>query len=139
MNNANIRLNLSNYSQKCTSCRTSVRRDTLQELQQMFVSHDGRPLKSCKTCRDNRALKSGGRPITRTSYDLDGHYDTHDEFIEGVSSFLEQHDDHKFDLAAQSMRIRAVLSTNTFVETDVSMTDCAQTGDRALQTRAAML
>ncbi|ODQ69016.1 hypothetical protein LIPSTDRAFT_76513 [Lipomyces starkeyi NRRL Y-11557] len=140
MNNANIRLNLSNYSQKCTSCRTLVRRDTLQELQQMFVSHDGRPLKSCKTCRDNRALKSGGRPITRTSYDLDGrHYDTHDEFIEGVPSFLEQHDDHKFDLAAQSMRIRAALSTNTFVETDVSMTDCAQTGDRALQTRAAML
>ncbi|KAK9351069.1 hypothetical protein V1523DRAFT_41775 [Lipomyces doorenjongii] len=53
MNNANIRLNFSNYSQKCTSCRTLVRRDTLQELQQMFVSHDGRPLKSCKTCRDN--------------------------------------------------------------------------------------
>ncbi|KAK9233721.1 hypothetical protein V1525DRAFT_460029 [Lipomyces kononenkoae] len=105
----------------------------------MFVSHDGRPLKSCKTCRDNRASKRGGRPMKRTGYDLDGHYDTHDAFIEGLSSFLEQHDDHKFDLATQSLRIRAALSTNTFVETDVSMTDRAQTDDRALQKRAAML
>ncbi|KAK9235202.1 hypothetical protein V1525DRAFT_283041 [Lipomyces kononenkoae] len=139
MNNANIRLNFSNYSQKCTSCRTLVRRDTLQELQQMFESHDGRPLKSCKTCRDNRASKSGGRPMKRTGYDLDGHYDTHDEFIECLSSFLEQHDDHKFDLATQSLRIRAALSTNTFVDMDVSMTGCAQTDDSALQKRAAML
>ncbi|KAK9363398.1 hypothetical protein V1504DRAFT_437910 [Lipomyces starkeyi] len=120
MNKTNSPLNFSNYSQKCASCRTLVRRDTLQELQQMFVSHDGRPLKSCKTCRDNRALKSGGRPTTRTSYDLDEHFDTHEEFIEAVSSFLEQHDDYKFNLAAQSLRIRAALSANMFIETDVS-------------------
>ncbi|KAK9238969.1 hypothetical protein V1525DRAFT_439025 [Lipomyces kononenkoae] len=56
------------------------------------------------------ASKSGGRPMKRTGYDLDEHYDTHDEFIEGLSSFLEQHDDHKFDLATQSLRIRAALS-----------------------------
>ncbi|KAK9343550.1 hypothetical protein V1522DRAFT_230907 [Lipomyces starkeyi] len=138
MNNAKVPLNLSSYSQKCTSCRTLVRRDTLQELQQMFVSHDGRPLKSCKTCRDNRALKSGGRATKRTSYDLDEHYDTHEEFIEALSSFLEQHDDHKFDFAAQSLRIRATLSANMFIESEVSVATCAQTGDRDLQTQVAM-
>ncbi|KAK9371881.1 uncharacterized protein V1513DRAFT_461019 [Lipomyces chichibuensis] len=137
VNNANGPLYFSNYSQKCASCRTLVRRDTLQELQQMFVSHDGRPLKSCKTCRDKRALKSGGTPTTRTNYDLDEHYDTHEEFIEAVSSFLEQHDDHKFNLEAHSLRIRAALSAN--IETDVSTATRAQTGDRALQTRVAML
>ncbi|KAK9483549.1 hypothetical protein V1527DRAFT_498314 [Lipomyces starkeyi] len=114
MKSANSPLNVSNYSQKCASCRTLVRRDTLQELQQMF-------------------------PTTRASYDLDEHYDTHEEFIEAVSSFLEQHDNHKFNLAAQSLRIRAALSDNMFIETDVSMATCAQTGTRALQTRVAML
>ncbi|KAJ8099080.1 hypothetical protein POJ06DRAFT_282218 [Lipomyces tetrasporus] len=108
--------------QKCASCRTLVSRDTLQELQQMFVSHDGRPLKSCKT----RSLKSGGRPTTRTSYDLDDHYATREGFIEAVSSLLEQHDDHKFNLAAQSLRIRAAPSANMYIETDVSMATCAQ-------------
>ncbi|KAK9250922.1 hypothetical protein V1507DRAFT_499713 [Lipomyces tetrasporus] len=121
MNNANSPLNFSNYSQKCASCRTLVRRDTLQEIQQMV---------RCKTCRDN--WWAGGRPTTRTSYDLDDHYATHEEFIEGVSSFLEQLDDH-------SLRIRAALSANMFIETDVSMATCAQTGDRALQTRVAMM
>ncbi|KAK9371487.1 uncharacterized protein V1513DRAFT_386716, partial [Lipomyces chichibuensis] len=65
----------------------------------------------------------------RTNYDLDEHYDTHEEFIVAVSSFLEQHDDHKFNLEAQSLRIR----------TDVSTATRAQTGDRALQSRVAML
>ncbi|KAK9311507.1 hypothetical protein V1524DRAFT_418945 [Lipomyces starkeyi] len=116
MNNPKGPLNLSNYSQKCNSCRTL----------------------SCKTCRDNKASKSGGRSTTRTSYDLDEQYDTHEEFIEAVSSFLEQRDDHKFDLAAQSLRIRATLTANMFIETDVSMAMCAKTGDMALQTRVAM-
>ncbi|KAK9481964.1 hypothetical protein V1527DRAFT_499439 [Lipomyces starkeyi] len=95
MNNTNSRLNLSNYSQKCTSCRTTVRRDTLQELEQI--------------------------PTKRTSYDLDEHYDTHEEFIEAVSLFLEHHDDHKFDLAAESLKIRAALSENMALQTRVAM------------------
>ncbi|KAK9374812.1 uncharacterized protein V1513DRAFT_444467 [Lipomyces chichibuensis] len=113
MNNANGPLNFSNYSQNCASCKTL----------QIFVSHDGRPLKSCKTCRDNG----------RTTYDLDEHYDTHEEFTETVSSLLKQHDDHKFNLAAQSLKIRTALSANIlFIETDVSMaTLCTNCHDGA--------
>ncbi|KAK9246083.1 hypothetical protein V1506DRAFT_553367 [Lipomyces tetrasporus] len=87
----------------------------------MFVSHDGRLLKSCKTCCEPVTI-----PTTRTSYDLDDHYATREEFIEAVSSLLEQHDDHKFNLAAQSLRIRAAPSANMYIETDVSMATCAQ-------------
>ncbi|KAK9372947.1 uncharacterized protein V1513DRAFT_450598, partial [Lipomyces chichibuensis] len=57
-------------------------------------------MKSCKICRDKRALKSGGTPMTRTNYDLDEHYDTHEEFIEA------------FILEAQSLRIRAAQLAN---------------------------
>ncbi|KAK9252086.1 hypothetical protein V1507DRAFT_481925 [Lipomyces tetrasporus] len=87
----------------------------------MFVSHDGRPLKSCKTRCEPVTI-----PTTRTSYDLDDHYATREGFIEAVSSLLEQHDDHKFNLAAQSLRIRAAPSANMYIETDVSMATCAQ-------------
>ncbi|KAK9237122.1 hypothetical protein V1525DRAFT_405034 [Lipomyces kononenkoae] len=85
----------------------------------------GHPV-ACKTCRDNKALKSGGRPTKRISYDLDEHYDTHEEFIGALSSFLEQHDDNKFDLAAESLKIRAALTANILIETDVSFAICAQ-------------
>ncbi|KAK9489054.1 hypothetical protein V1508DRAFT_407298 [Lipomyces doorenjongii] len=55
------------------------------------------------------------------------------KFIEAVSRA------YTFDLAAQSLRIKATLSANMFMQTDVSTATCAQTGDRALQTRVAML
>ncbi|KAK9352086.1 hypothetical protein V1523DRAFT_441396 [Lipomyces doorenjongii] len=43
----------SKYCRKCLSCRSWIRCETLQGLQQMFVSIDGKPLKSCQRCRDN--------------------------------------------------------------------------------------
>ncbi|KAK9314951.1 hypothetical protein V1524DRAFT_380612 [Lipomyces starkeyi] len=42
----------SKYCQKCAACRTLVRCDTLQELQQMYSGRDVHAFKTCKKCRD---------------------------------------------------------------------------------------
>ncbi|KAK9372115.1 uncharacterized protein V1513DRAFT_453287, partial [Lipomyces chichibuensis] len=73
----------SKYCRKCTPCRTWVRCETLQELQ--------------------RAATNQTRGSKRAGYDHDECYETHDEFIEALSWFLEQHDNHKFDAAAHSL------------------------------------
>ncbi|KAK9373817.1 uncharacterized protein V1513DRAFT_447650 [Lipomyces chichibuensis] len=129
----------SEYCRKCTSCRTWVRCETLQELQQMFVSLDGQPLRSCKKCRENRAAKSQSRGSKRAGYDHDECYETHDEFIEALSSFLEQHDNHKFDAAAQSLKVKTTLTSTFVIGNDISVANCAQGGDLDLQKRAVML
>ncbi|KAK9350363.1 hypothetical protein V1523DRAFT_90260 [Lipomyces doorenjongii] len=44
--------------------------------------------------------------IEVSSIDLDERYETHEAFFEAVPSFLEQHDNHKFDAAVQSLRMK---------------------------------
>ncbi|KAK9328251.1 hypothetical protein V1520DRAFT_262614, partial [Lipomyces starkeyi] len=119
--------------------RTWVGCESFQELQLPFVSLDGQPLKSCKKCRDNSAAKSQNRGNKCAGYDLDEYYETHEEFIEAVSSFLEQHDNHKFDAAARSLTIKATLAPTFLVENDIAVANCAQSGNSDLQKRAAML
>ncbi|KAJ8098596.1 hypothetical protein POJ06DRAFT_282574 [Lipomyces tetrasporus] len=94
----------------------------------MFVSFDGKPLKSCQKCRDNEL-----------DFDLDECYETHEDFVEGVSSFMEQHDNHKFDAAVQSLRMKVTLTSTFLIENDISVATCAQSGDQELQRRAAMI
>ncbi|KAK9243323.1 hypothetical protein V1506DRAFT_555486 [Lipomyces tetrasporus] len=121
-----------NYCRKCASCRSWIRCETLQGLQQMFVSFDGKPLKSCQ----NRAAKSKSEEL---EFDLDECYETHEDFVEGVSSFMEQHDNHKFDAAVQSLRMKVTLTSTFLIENDISVATCAQSGDQELQRRAAMI
>jgi hypothetical protein len=42
----------SKYCQNCAACRTLVRCDTLQELQQMYSGRDGHAFKTCRKCGD---------------------------------------------------------------------------------------
>ncbi|KAK9250525.1 hypothetical protein V1507DRAFT_467244 [Lipomyces tetrasporus] len=102
----------------------------------MFVSFDGKPLKSCQKCRDNRAAKNKSEEL---DFDLDECYETHEDFVEGVSSFMEQHDNHKFDAAVQSLRMKVTLTSTFLIENDISVATCAQSGDQELQRRAAMI
>ncbi|KAK9234005.1 hypothetical protein V1525DRAFT_440141 [Lipomyces kononenkoae] len=69
--------------------------------------------------------------------DLDACYDTHEEFVEAVSAFLTQHDDHKFDLTAQPLKIKATLSSTFCIDNDVSIGACAVSTDGDLQRRHA--
>ncbi|KAJ8100274.1 hypothetical protein POJ06DRAFT_281389 [Lipomyces tetrasporus] len=103
----------SNYSQKCVSCGTLVCCETFQELQKMFITADGRPAKTCKRCRDNATKR-------RSSFDLDEQFENHDEFIEIISSFMEQRDGHIFDPDAHSVRFRATLADCFVIENDAS-------------------
>ncbi|KAK9356262.1 hypothetical protein V1523DRAFT_262170 [Lipomyces doorenjongii] len=73
-------------------------------------SLDGRPLKSCQRCRANKSTKTKNTPFTRTGFDLDEYYQTHEDFIESVSSFLELNDNHIADADLQSLRIKAILA-----------------------------
>ncbi|KAK9236685.1 hypothetical protein V1525DRAFT_389238 [Lipomyces kononenkoae] len=58
-------------------------------------------------------------------FDLDACYDTHEEFVEAVSAFLKQHDDHKYDLTAQPLKIKATLSSTFCIDNNVSIGACA--------------
>ncbi|KAK9318744.1 hypothetical protein V1517DRAFT_355549 [Lipomyces orientalis] len=111
----------SNYSQKCVFCFTLVCGETLQDLQKMFTTADGRPAKTCKRCRDNAREKSI-RVMRRSSFDLDEQFENYDEFIEILSSFMGQRDGHIFDPDAHA--------------NDVSVAKCAQSSDENLQKRA---
>ncbi|KAK9482958.1 hypothetical protein V1527DRAFT_311043 [Lipomyces starkeyi] len=71
------------------------------------------------------------------SYDLDEPFETHEDFIEVVSSFLERHDNHTFNAEAQSLKLRVTLSESFVLGNDVSVTQCAQTENRELQRQAA--
>ncbi|KAK9334358.1 hypothetical protein V1521DRAFT_375118 [Lipomyces starkeyi] len=76
------------------------------------------------------------RATKRTSYGLDEQFESHDDFIEIISSFMEQHDSHAFDADAHSLRFRATLAECFVIENDVSVGSCAQTNDQSLQKRA---
>ncbi|KAK9243959.1 hypothetical protein V1506DRAFT_555031 [Lipomyces tetrasporus] len=70
---------------------------------------------------------------------LDGCYDNHEEFVEAVSSFLEQHDSHVFDSSLPSLRIKATLKSTFLIDNDISVETCTQTSDQDVQQHAAVL
>ncbi|KAK9488982.1 hypothetical protein V1527DRAFT_448987 [Lipomyces starkeyi] len=76
-------------------------------------------------------------PFKRTGFELDEYYQTHEDFIESVSSFLELNDNHITDADLQSLRMKATLAPDLLIESDMSMTCCAQETD--LQRRAVIL
>ncbi|KAK9349764.1 hypothetical protein V1523DRAFT_356486 [Lipomyces doorenjongii] len=125
----------SEYCQKCASCRTLVCCATFQGVQQMFVGNGGKSVKSCKNCRDNAKTKV--REQKDASYNLDEQFETHEDFIEVVSSFLERHDKHIFSPEMESLKLRVTLSESFVLGNDVSVALCAQTEDRELQIKAA--
>ncbi|KAK9368836.1 hypothetical protein V1509DRAFT_609236 [Lipomyces kononenkoae] len=55
------------------------------------------------------------------------------------SAFLKQNDDHKFDLTAQPLKIRATLASTFCIDNDVSIGACAVTTDSDLLRRVVML
>ncbi|KAK9233769.1 hypothetical protein V1525DRAFT_415435 [Lipomyces kononenkoae] len=130
-------LNDSSYSQKCVSCGTLVCCETPQDLQKMFSTADGRLTKTCERCREKAKQRENSiRATKRTSYDLDEQFESYDDFIEIISSFMEQHDSHTFDADAHSLRFRATLGESFVIENDVSVGTCAQSNDQSLQKRA---
>ncbi|KAK9235978.1 hypothetical protein V1525DRAFT_458055 [Lipomyces kononenkoae] len=139
MNDQQVTIIDSKYCQKCAACRTQVCCDTLFELQQWYSSKDGHALKTCKKCRDMKASKQQGDASKRTSFDLDGCYETHEEFVDAVSSFMELHDNHVFDAFDQSLRMKATLTSTFLIDNEISVEACTQNADHDLQKRAAIL
>ncbi|KAK9236379.1 hypothetical protein V1525DRAFT_218778 [Lipomyces kononenkoae] len=129
----------SQYCRKCPSCRRQIRCDTLQELANVFAGVDGQAFRSCLKCRSKRAGKNQTGVSQSAGFDLDAGYDTHEELVEAVSAFLKQHDDHKFDLTAQPLKIKATLSSTCCIDNDVSIGACAVSTDGDLQRRVAMM
>ncbi|KAK9244377.1 hypothetical protein V1506DRAFT_522801 [Lipomyces tetrasporus] len=129
----------SQYCRKCPSCRRQIRCDTPQELEKLFTGADGQAFRSCHKCRSKRAGTNQPGVSQRAGFDLDACYDTHEKFVEAVSAFLKQHDDRKFDLTAQPLKIKATLSPVFCIDNDVSIGACAVTTDGDLQRRVAML
>ncbi|KAK9427468.1 hypothetical protein V1505DRAFT_358742, partial [Lipomyces doorenjongii] len=70
---------------------------------------------------------------------LDGCYDTHEEFVEAVTSFLEQHDSHVFDSSLPSLRTKATPTSTFLIDNDISVKTCTQTSDQDVQKRAVVL
>ncbi|KAK9310853.1 hypothetical protein V1524DRAFT_463317, partial [Lipomyces starkeyi] len=81
--------------------------------------------------------QSKNTPFERIGFDLDECYQTHEEFIESVSSFLELNDNHIADASLQPLRIKATLVPDLLIENDISMTCCTQ--DTDLQKRVVVL
>ncbi|KAK9350267.1 hypothetical protein V1523DRAFT_446200 [Lipomyces doorenjongii] len=101
-----------------------------------FTGTDGKPFKSCNKCRSNRVGKGQTR---RIDFDLDKSYESREEFVDDVCSFLEEHDTHIFEASRPSLRIKATLSSSVLLDNDISVGICTQTADRELQKRAARL
>ncbi|KAK9482913.1 hypothetical protein V1527DRAFT_521761 [Lipomyces starkeyi] len=139
MNGPQVTMVDSKYCQKCAACRTLVCCDTLKELQQMYSGRDGHAFKTCKKCRDRKASKRQDEGLKRASFDLDGCYDTHEEFIDAVSSVMDRHDNHVFDASAQPLRVKATLTSSLLIDNEISVEACTQTADNELQKRAATL
>ncbi|KAK9327492.1 hypothetical protein V1520DRAFT_283355 [Lipomyces starkeyi] len=139
MDEVEVTVTDSQYFRKCPSCRRKIGCDTLKELAEMFTGPDGQALKSCQKCRDKRRRKNQTSAPMPPGFDLDECYETHEEFVEAVSSFLKHHDNHEYDASRRPLRIRASLSATFCIGNDVSIGACAQTTDRDLQKRAVML
>jgi hypothetical protein len=86
-----------------------------------------------------KASKKEGGALKPSGFVLDGCYDTHEEFVKAVSSFLEQHDSHVFDSSLPSLRIKATLKSTFLIDNDISVETCTQTSDQDVQKRAAVL
>ncbi|KAK9347860.1 hypothetical protein V1522DRAFT_334942, partial [Lipomyces starkeyi] len=125
------------YCRKCASCRSWIRCDTLQELQMAFTGIDGKCFKSCNKCRSNVTRTKGQTRCIE--FNLDKPYESHEEFVDDISTFLEQHDTHEFDALRPSLRIRATLSSSVLLDNDISVGISTQTADRELQKRAVTL
>ncbi|KAK9242377.1 hypothetical protein V1506DRAFT_547713 [Lipomyces tetrasporus] len=125
MDQTEVTVEDSQYCRKCPACRCWIRRDTLRELENTFAGPDGQVFRSCQRCREKRQRKSQSRASRRAGFDLDGCYETRKEFVEAVSSFLEQHDSHKYDSSLQTLRIRANLASTVLIDNDISIVDCA--------------
>ncbi|KAK9489113.1 hypothetical protein V1508DRAFT_407263 [Lipomyces doorenjongii] len=133
----------SQYCRKCPSCRRQIRCDSLQELAKMFAGADGQgfgaatnavaTLDEVNMFINHQSQRAGKTMSQRAGFDLDACYDTHEEFVEVVSTFLKQRDDHKFDITAQR------LSSTFCIDNDVSIGACAVTTDCDLQRRVPML
>ncbi|KAJ8096469.1 hypothetical protein POJ06DRAFT_203943 [Lipomyces tetrasporus] len=139
MDQVEVTVTDSQYCRKCPSCRRQIRCDTLKELAEMFTAPDGQAFKSCQKCRDKRGRKNRTSAPMQPGFDLDECYETHEEFVEAVSSFLKHHDNHDYDASLPPLRIRASLSATFCIGNDVSIEACAQTTDRDLHKRAVML
>ncbi|KAK9327510.1 hypothetical protein V1520DRAFT_42227 [Lipomyces starkeyi] len=137
MDQTEVAIEDSHYCPRCSSCHCWIRCTTIEELQQIFSSLEGRPLKTCQRCRANKPTKAKNTPFERIGFDLDECYQTHEEFIESVSSFLELNDNHIADASLQSLRIKATLVPDLLIENDISMTCCTQ--DTDLQKRVVVL
>ncbi|ODQ71000.1 hypothetical protein LIPSTDRAFT_5043 [Lipomyces starkeyi NRRL Y-11557] len=124
----------SQYSQKCASCRTLICCATFEELQGLFIGKGGKSVKSRKNCRANAKSKVPGPK----AYDLDQEVESHEDFMEVVSSFLEQRDSHIFDPEAKSFTFRITLTGFFVLENDVSVATCTQSGIRGTQKQAAI-
>ncbi|KAK9481418.1 hypothetical protein V1527DRAFT_479691, partial [Lipomyces starkeyi] len=72
-------------------------------------------------------------------FDLDKSYESREEFVDDICSFLEQHDTHNFDASCPYLRIKATLSSALLLDNDISVEMCTQTADRELQKRAVGL
>ncbi|KAK9350754.1 hypothetical protein V1523DRAFT_418835, partial [Lipomyces doorenjongii] len=115
-----------------------------KKLQQMFVGNGGKSVKSCKNCRDNagnspltKSLETEVRELKDASYNPDEQFETHEDFIEVVSPFLERHDKHIFNRETQSLKLRVTFSESFVLRSDVSVALCAPNEHRELQIQAA--
>ncbi|KAK9428215.1 hypothetical protein V1505DRAFT_229836 [Lipomyces doorenjongii] len=66
-------------------------------------------------------------------------YESREELVDDVCSFLEEHGTHIFEASRPSLRIKATLSSSVLLDNDISVGICTQTADRELQKRAARL
>ncbi|KAK9326877.1 hypothetical protein V1520DRAFT_372447 [Lipomyces starkeyi] len=126
MDQAEVIIEDSKYCRKCASCRSWIRCDTLQALQQMFFGFDGKRLKSCKRCRDNISGKKQTKNPKRTEFDLDESYENYEDFFEAVSLFMELHDNHRFEAAGQPLRMKVTLTSTVLIENDICTATCTQ-------------
>ncbi|KAK9427224.1 hypothetical protein V1505DRAFT_57657, partial [Lipomyces doorenjongii] len=100
MDNSQVAVKDGKYCRKCAPCRSWTRCDTLRELQMAFTGTDGNPFKSCNKCRSNPVGKGQTR---RIDFDLDKSYESREEFVDDVCSFLEEHDTHIFEASRPSL------------------------------------
>ncbi|KAK9334339.1 hypothetical protein V1521DRAFT_354431, partial [Lipomyces starkeyi] len=124
MDEVEVTVTDSQYFRKCPSCRRKIGCDTLKELAEMFTGPDGQALKSCQKCHDKRRRKNQTSAPMPPGFDLDECYETHEKFVEAVSSFLKHHDNHEYDASRQPLRIRASLSATFCIGNDVSIGAC---------------
>ncbi|KAK9349942.1 hypothetical protein V1523DRAFT_421347 [Lipomyces doorenjongii] len=66
------------------------------------------------------AVPVGKGQTRRIDFDLDKSYESREEFVDDVCSFLEEHDTHIFEASRPSLRIKATLSSSVLLDNDIS-------------------